>query len=96
MGEIVTFKKRVRPVTLRVPGWKDHVYQTKGDGIQDADYDLLQQEQIVGTVVFCIPYLGYGVLWMQKYRILIISGGITVLILLFLFSSEQKERKRFA
>ena len=83
-------------VTHRVTGLKEHGYQTKGDANQEADYDLLQQEQIVGTVVFCIPYLGYGVLWMQKYRILIISGGITVLILLFLFSSEQKERKRFA
>ena len=96
IGEIVTFQKSGRTVTHRVTGLKEHGYQTKGDANQEADYDLLQQEQIVGTVVFCIPYLGYGVLWMQKYRILIISGGITVLILLFLFSSEQKERKRFA
>ncbi len=93
IGEIVTFQKSGRTVTHRVTGLKEHRYQTKGDANQEADYDLRQQEQIVGTVASCIPYLGYGVLWMQKYRILIISGGITVLILTFLFSSEQKREK---
>lgn len=94
IGEIVTFQKSGRTVTHRVTGRKEHGYQTKGDANQEADYDLLQPEQIVGTVVFCIPYLGYGALWVQKYRILIICGGITVLNLLFLFPSEQKERKK--
>ena len=54
IGEIVTFQKSGRTVTHRVTGLKEHGYQTKGDANQEADYDLLQQEQIVGTVVFCI------------------------------------------
>ncbi len=94
VGEIVTFQKNGRAVTHRVTGRKEHGYQTKGDANQEADYDLMQPEQMVGTVVFCIPYLGYGAVWVQQYRIFLLCGGTTVLILIFLFPSKQNETKK--
>lgn len=99
IGDAVTFERDGRTVTHRIVGKTEKGYLTKGDANREADSSPVESGEVVGTVVFHLPYLGYGVLWLQRYRILLLGGGSTVLAVLFLlpegkaWKSSRKRRK---
>lgn len=67
IGDVVTFapslKEPEKLVTHRLTGFADEavglLYQTKGDANKTADPMPLPGEQIVGKVVFGLPFVGY-------------------------------------
>ena len=70
---------------------------TKGDANDTEDANPVSKDQIVGTVVYCMPYLGYLAIYAHtKLAIGVICGVIILIILLYLLpeifkKEEEKE-----
>lgn len=59
------------------------LFRTKGDANSHTDLSLISQEQVVGKVVFILPYVGFIILYMQsKYMGFLLIGGIVFMIFL--------------
>ncbi len=77
-GDIVTYRLEDIYVTHRVIGKEDGGFVTKGDANEGSDEALVKEIQIVGTVLFSIPLLGYAAVFIQ-------SRAVFSLILLVIF-----------
>jgi signal peptidase len=65
-GDVITFDEGGDvPITHRVVGVSETeagpVFETKGDANEDPDPGVVRPEQVVGQVVFTIPYIGHVV-----------------------------------
>lgn len=64
VGDIITFKLGKSTTTHRVAElvYQDDrlLYRTRGDANQDPDSNLIAPDQIVGTVTYFVPYVGYA------------------------------------
>lgn len=65
-GDIITFGKDTKtevPTTHRIIATKVEsgvvIYTTKGDANEDKDTRKVKQNEIIGKVIFSVPYLGY-------------------------------------
>ena len=64
-GDVITFTRAdaETPVTHRVVGVTeangDVAFETKGDANENPDEGLVPEANVIGTVVFTIPYIGY-------------------------------------
>ena len=67
-GDIITFRVNDTVVTHRVIENRNGICTTKGDANKTADPVSVEQSQIIGRVVFHLPYLGY-VIHFLKARI---------------------------
>jgi len=74
VGDVVAFKdpagrKNViithRIIEIREENGKK-ILQTKGDAVEEPDQFVVPQDDVVGVVVFDIPYLGYFFDWAKK------------------------------
>ena len=70
IGEIVTFKKRDHPITHRIVE-KEIIggrvfFTTKGDANKNPDPQKIQKNEILGRVIFSLPFLGYFVNFVRK------------------------------
>lgn len=74
---------------------KKKTFLTKGDANEKADMGPVKFSQYVGKEVFSIPYLGYGVDFLQSGRnVLGITAGILVLgIVDSVWKRKEKEGK---
>jgi len=85
-GDIITFLSGKDPLTHRVVGIEESngqfVYQTKGDANKAPDRQKVYEKQILGKVIFSVPYLGYGVSFAktQMGYIFLIVIPITLII----------------
>ena len=81
-GAVVTFRNRDTVITHRVVKKQNGTWITKGDANKTADPVPVEESQIIGRVVFCLPYLGY-VLYFLKARIpfaaVCIAAGLSVI-----------------
>jgi signal peptidase len=78
-GDVIVFESPTDPdvtISHRVVDVVDEGYKTKGDNNNQADADLVSQEQMKGKVLLSIPYLGYAVEWMKTT-----TGFITLLVI---------------
>jgi len=73
IGDVITFRAGGRsgiPTTHRIEDIRteagEPVYITKGDANPAADIVEVRKENVVGKVLFSIPYLGYAVNFAQK------------------------------
>ena len=73
IGDIITFGKATKfkePVTHRIHDIKivdgNPIYITKGDANNAPDQKEIQKREIIGKVLFHIPYLGYVVSFTKK------------------------------
>lgn len=62
-----------------------YYYQTKGDANEDVDGSAVRYENVVGTPVFTIPYLGYLSSWLQTKKGMIMGASIAIVILMLTF-----------
>ena len=62
-----------------------YYYQTKGDANEDVDGSAVRYENVVGTPVFTIPYLGYLSSWLQTKKGMIRGTSIAIVILMLTF-----------
>lgn len=80
LNEIVAFKKTDKTVTHRIVEVenKNNVlyYKTKGDANNVADTDLVRKDNVLGKMIFSIPYLGLLVLFLKT-----IPGFIIFIVL---------------
>jgi len=82
IGDIIIFKTNPesiapRPIVHRIVSIENEIIQTKGDHNQDqltvsnniykTDETNIKQEQIIGKVVFVIPYLGWFKIWAVEF-----------------------------
>ena len=73
-------------------------FRTKGDANEIHDEMLVTKAQVIGTPVFCVPYIGYAVNYIQRPPGLYtaISVGAVMLLLLLLpdliFGEEPKKK----
>jgi signal peptidase len=73
VGDVITFGKNTKtdvPTTHRIAEMKiisgEAVYKTKGDANNGEDSTETPQKEIIGKVLFSIPYLGYIVDFVKK------------------------------
>ena len=98
-NDIITYKVGKKLVTHRIEVklfpegvYGDPIYMTSGDANKDFDRIKLSQDQIVGKVLFSVPYLGYAADFAKtpKGFILFIVIPATIIVyeeLKFLFNS---------
>ena len=69
-GEIIAFKAEKNVVVhrlIRIVNVGDEVYYyTKGDANKEEDNYLIKKENIIGIVIFKIPYIGYPTVWFSE------------------------------
>ena len=85
IGDIITFgpdtKKQV-PTTHRITALKDDGFITRGDSNDAADTSLVRSGDIIGEVLFSVPYLGYAVSAAKtRYGFLLLIGVPALVII---------------
>ena len=93
-GDIVVFKSpdnQEITVIHRVKDINGDEYTTKGDNNENEDSWTLFKSNILGTVIFTIPYLGYAIDFMKTPLGFGLVLGIPALILIISFIKRIKE-----
>jgi signal peptidase len=66
VGDVITFwDGREVPTTHRVTEVRDGQFLTQGDANQNPDSQPVSPEDVLGTVAFTIPLIGYVILWVN-------------------------------
>ena len=103
-GDVITFMIDKNTVATHrivdvVPG-DDGVtrFQTKGDANDQPDSKLVHPGNVLGTPVFCVPYVGYVVGWVQQPpgAYLAVCAAAIVVFLMFLpdlFPSRKRDEE---
>lgn len=59
-GDIICFQlSESTSVTHRIINVTDEGFKTKGDANEDPDQGIVEKEDIIGKVIFIIPFIGY-------------------------------------
>ena len=80
-------------MTHRILSKTEEGYQTKGDANTDPDSGTIPAENIRGTYLFCIPYLGYGFMWAKNHMFLTVGFLALFMLLVFCFPEKRPEPK---
>ena len=94
IGDIITYSLNDSFVTHRVVRKEGSTLITKGDANDGEDLAPVSTEQVLGTVIFTIPFLGYLAAFMKRknnllpYCILMIAQE-----LIFMVHNELTERR---
>lgn len=81
-GDIITFHNADTVVTHRVIKNKDGICTTKGDANKNEDPVPVRESQIIGRVVFNLPYLGYVIHFLKAripFAAVCIAAGLSVI-----------------
>lgn len=78
VGDIVTFRSAMGKVSHRVVAKQKQGYITKGDANNTEDVSLLKPEQIIGTAVFAVPFVGFAAELLKEKTV-----GTLLLIMIF-------------
>lgn len=103
-GEVITFYATGKTVATHriievVEEDGNRRYRTKGDANEIADGSLVDPQDVIGTPVFSIPYLGYALSYIQspRGRYIAIAVGALLLLMIFLpgliFDDGNKSKK---
>lgn len=74
-------------------------YRTKGDANDIVDGTPVKAEQVLGTPIFTIPYLGYLVTYLQttsgRYATIAVGAGLVLMVFLpdMIFGKDNKEEE---
>lgn len=92
IGDVITYRIDNSQVTHRVIDQKNGVYVTKGDANEGEDATPVTKEQIVGTVVLSIPYLGYVASYLhKKYAFFFIAALFVLHVLMDMICDDKSE-----
>jgi signal peptidase len=59
-GDIICFRfSESTSVTHRIINVTDEGFKTKGDANEDPDQGIVEKENVIGKVIFIIPFIGY-------------------------------------
>lgn len=96
IGEIITYRLSDTLVTHRVVGKQEGSYVTKGDANPGEDAQPVDPGQILGTVVFFVPILGYWAVFFRQKTVLCLILLMLVQELVFYGIQQKGERRRTA
>ena len=98
-GDIITYyiNAKLQTATHRIVSL-DTVHQTlvtKGDNNASSDGSPILYGNVVGKVVFSVPKLGYGLMYLATLPGKIIMGGLLLVFIIVLFSwgGDSKKKK---
>ncbi len=83
LGDIITFGDGKTFTTHRIIGITAEGFRTKGDANEDPDMEVIKRQDVVGKVVFTIPYLGYLGSFVRTpmgFAILILIPGALIIL----------------
>lgn len=92
-GDIITFLVGDEKVSHRVVGQKQQNYRTKGDANDYEDYTLVEPAQIVGKVIFAVPYIGYAAVFMRQKTVFAILAVMLIQEIFFWILQNQRSWK---
>ena len=101
-GDVITFLLDKNTVAthriIEVVGDADDLnnirYRTKGDANDYADGGLVHCNNVIGTPVFSVPYIGYLVSGIQSPPGIYVAISIGILLLLLVFLSDFFKKRR--
>lgn len=106
VGDIITFgpaTKTKTPTTHRIMEVKDDngqiSYITKGDANEESDLQTVAKGQVIGKVIFSIPFFGYVIDFAKKPLGFILIIGIPAIIIISdeiknIFSELKRGKKK--
>lgn len=96
-GDIIIYKhsekNEIILITHRIQEVVGTEFQTKGDHNKDVDPWMVHEEDVVGRIVWRIPYIG-GVVEFIKTPLGMVAAGIVVLLCIILNLSFSKHRRK--
>ena len=93
-GDIITYQAGENRVSHRVIRKEAQGYVTKGDANNREDASAVAEEQIVGTVIFFIPYIGYTAAFIRQKTVAAVLFVMLLQEMLFLVMQQKGERWR--
>ena len=95
-GDVISFRAGELLVTHRVIDVTEEGYRTKGDNNDISDGVTTTAQNFRGETLFSVPYLGYGLVYLQQPAGFAIACVIlvTVIILNVLDSISERKEKR--
>jgi signal peptidase len=99
IGSVVSFRARTGEIiTHRVVAIDEGRYVTRGDANQTRDLDERTADQVVGTVLFSVPFVGYALHVLQQpivFLLLLLStGGMLIVHELVVIAREIARMRR--
>lgn len=94
-GDIITFRVNDAIVTHRVIKNQNGICTTKGDANKTADPVSVEQSQIIGRVVFRLPYLGYVIHFLRAripFTAVVFAACLAVIVDLA-YTPNKKNKK---
>ncbi|MEP7162598.1 MAG: signal peptidase I [Candidatus Moraniibacteriota bacterium] len=94
VGDVVTFGAQTKdktPTTHRIVEVRDGKYMTRGDANNAEDLRPVSRFEIIGKVLFSVPFIGYGVAAAQKpwgFGLIIVIPAV-----LIIYEEVQKIRQ---
>lgn len=97
-GDVITYRtgEDQMTVTHRVVEKleQEQAFRTKGDANRSADSQKVKKEQVLGTVVFSVPWLGYVALFLDSAKKKVVAAGLFFWILSMQMIAEDVIRMK--
>ena len=90
----ITYQAGKNRVSHRVIRKEAQGYVTKGDANNREDASAVAEEQIIGTVIFFIPYIGYTAAFIRQKTVAAVLSVMLLQEMLFLVMQQKGERWR--
>lgn len=88
IGDVITYQKDEAFVTHRIVRIEENGYITKGDANDQEDFFTVSPSQVVGKVLFSVPFFGYLFSILQSSKALFCILAIAILSILCDFSAS--------
>ena len=89
-GDIITYRLGESYVTHRVVRREGRYFITRGDANDEEDLSPVSREQIVGRVLFSIPFLGYAAVFIRQKAVFSLLFLLLVQELVFMAIHQWK------
>jgi signal peptidase len=97
-GDVIAFTEgsgeKITVIHRVIEEKSNGTFVTKGDANADKDFAPITQNQITGTIVYNIPYLGYVTSYLQSMQGIIIAVTLIVIALISSFITDSTESKQ--
>lgn len=78
VGDIIAYKNHEMEVSHRVVDITSNGYVTKGDNNDNVDFYQVRESDLIGTVMFSVPKLGYVLDWVKSIQGIIVMATICI------------------
>lgn len=91
-GDVITFKYEGNIVTHRIVEKNEEGFITKGDNNNAEDTEIVKEEELIGKVLFHMPFLGYITVFLSKP--IVISGLMVLIAISILWDTFKGDKKK--